>query len=64
MNIMSDLSLIAPVMMLSITILLARVCNASSFSSRPDLVAKVASGELVEAHATWWGFDEDDSTVF
>ncbi len=31
-------------------------------SGRPDLVAKVAAGELREARASWWGFDAEDST--
>lgn len=31
---------------------------------RPDLLAKVAAGELKEAHASWWGFDAADSTAF
>lgn len=31
---------------------------------RPDLVAKVSSGELSEARASWWGFDPADSTRF
>ena len=32
--------------------------------ARPDLVAKVASGELREACASWWGFDAADSTAY
>ena len=32
--------------------------------ARPDLVAKVASGELREARASWWGFDAADSTAY
>ena len=31
---------------------------------RPDLVEKVRSGELKEAHAAWWGFDTEDATRF
>lgn len=31
-------------------------------AGRPELVAKVASGELKEARASWWGFDAEDST--
>lgn len=31
---------------------------------RPDLVARVAAGELKEARASWWGFDTEDSTRF
>lgn len=40
---------------------------AASFASaepRPDLVAKVVSGELKEARASWWGFDAVDSTRY
>ena len=33
-------------------------------AGRPELVAKVASGELKEARASWWGFDPADSTRF
>ncbi len=29
---------------------------------RPDLVARVADGELKEARASWWGFDAEDAT--
>ena len=32
--------------------------------ANPDLVAKVASDEVKEARASWWGFDEKDSTKF
>lgn len=32
--------------------------------ARPDLVAKVARGELKEARASWWGFDKADATKF
>jgi len=37
--------------------------TASAEWARPDLVAKVASGEIREARASWWGFDEVDSTA-
>lgn len=30
--------------------------------ARPDMVAKVKSGELKRARASWWGFDAADST--
>ncbi len=33
-------------------------------AGRPELVAKVASGELKEARASWWGFDRADSTSY
>ena len=55
----------------SILTLVAALALAPAFGAseagtgpRPDLVAKVAAGELAEAHATWWGFDEADSTDF
>lgn len=32
--------------------------------ARPDLVEKVASGELKSAKASWWGYDPVDSTRF
>jgi len=31
--------------------------GAGQTSARPDLVAKVAAGELKEARASWWGFE-------
>lgn len=37
--------------------------SSSAFAPRPDLVAKVKSGEIAEAHATWWGFNEEDATA-
>ena len=37
--------------------------SVSAEWARPDLVAKVASGELREARASWWGFDAADSTA-
>lgn len=42
-------------------------CSAALYSAewaRPDLVAKVESGELKEAEVSWWGFDAEDSTRF
>ena len=53
--------------MISIRILFfACLCAlaASAEWARPDLVAMVASGELKEARASWWGFDKDDSTAY
>ncbi len=32
--------------------------------ARPDLVAKVESGELREANVSWWGWAREDSTRF
>ena len=39
-------------------------CDAlPTHGPRPDLVAKLSSGELKEAYASWWGFDAIDSTA-
>lgn len=38
------------------------VAGAQHPLADPDAVALVASGELREAEATWWGFDPEDST--
>ena len=46
--------------------LLAACCCAAfaeERGSRPDLVARVKSGELKTARASWWGFDAADSTA-
>ena len=40
------------------------ICAVSAEWARPDLVAKVAAGELCEAYASWWGFDPADSTTY
>ena len=40
------------------------VCSLFGEWARPDLVAKVASGQLREARASWWGFDKEDSTFY
>ena len=45
------------------TVLCSCAVSASAEWARPDLVAKVASGEIREARASWWGFDKDDSTA-
>lgn len=44
----------------------ACLCEGALFAewARPDLVAKVAAGEIREARASWWGFDKEDSTVY
>lgn len=40
------------------------LCAATGIgAAAPELVAKVAAGELKEARASWWGFDKDDSTA-
>ncbi|MDD4103034.1 MAG: right-handed parallel beta-helix repeat-containing protein [Kiritimatiellae bacterium] len=36
--------------------------SATAQAGDPDLVARVAAGELKEARASWWGFDAEDST--
>ena len=46
------------------TVLCSCAVSASAEWARPDLVAKVASGEIREARASWWGFDKDDSTAY
>ena len=38
--------------------------SVSAEWARPGLVAKVASGEIKEARASWWGFDAADSTAY
>lgn len=40
------------------------VAPASVIVPRPDLIAKARVGELAEVHASWWGFDPEDSTAF
>ena len=37
---------------------------ASVVVPRPDLIAKARVGELAEVHASWWGFNPEDSTAF
>ena len=44
--------------------LIASLSALAAEWARPGLVAKVASGELREAHVSWWGFDAHDSTEF
>ncbi len=39
-------------------------CAAGGAAPRPDLVARVAKGELAEAHVSWWGYDATDATRF
>jgi len=38
--------------------------TGSAQHADPAAVARVRSGELAEAHASWWGFDKDDATPF
>jgi parallel beta-helix repeat protein len=45
---------------------IAICCSASAIpgkSKNPAAVARVASGELTTANASWWGFDSDDATA-
>ena len=35
---------------------------AGVWAAAPEQVAKVTTGELMEARASWWGFDMEDST--
>ena len=42
----------------------AFACVAGFAGSRPDLVERVAKGEIHEARVSWWGFDAEDSTRF
>lgn len=37
--------------------------NAAQAPVRPDLISKVASGELKEARASWWGWNGEDDTA-
>jgi len=36
--------------------------TVSTRAAEPELVQRVAAGELKEARASWWGFDKEDST--
>ena len=55
----------ATIMTRIVIVSLLCLCSVSVSAewARPDLVAKVASGELREARASWWGFDSADSTA-
>lgn len=48
----------------AVAAVLFSVASSATEWARPDLVAKVASGELKEAEVSWWGFDAKDSTRF
>ncbi|MCQ2393886.1 MAG: right-handed parallel beta-helix repeat-containing protein [Kiritimatiellae bacterium] len=43
---------------------MAALVLGTAGAARPDLVAKVAAGELKEARVSWWGFDATDATRF
>ena len=51
-------------MLTAVCLAVAAFAAASAEWARPDLVAKVAAGEIKEARASWWGFDKDDSTRY
>ena len=36
-------------------------CGATAQVNQ-EMIAKVAAGEVTEAHASWWGFNEEDAT--
>ncbi len=40
----------------------ALLCGIASAQVNQDMIEKVAAGEVTEAKASWWGFDEEDST--
>ena len=42
--------------------LLALVTSAAFAQVNEEMIARVAAGEVTEARASWWGFDEEDST--
>ena len=46
--------------------LLFCLCGSSLYAdwAHPEMVAKVASGEVREARVSWWGFDAKDSTKY
>ena len=44
--------------------LLAAAGATAAQWARPDLVEKVARGELREANVSWWGYDKDDATPY
>ena len=50
-----------PKVMLS-SALLALVTSAAFAQVNEEMIARVAAGEVTEARASWWGFDEEDST--
>ncbi|HOG50519.1 MAG TPA: hypothetical protein PKY10_08015, partial [Lentisphaeria bacterium] len=43
-----------------LAVVMTAVCLAQA--PRPDLVAQVTARTIAEAHASWWGFDREDST--
>ncbi len=42
--------------------LLMLVAATASCQRNQEMIDRVAAGELQEAHASWWGFDAEDST--
>ena len=47
-----------------VTAVAATACAVCIAGSRPDLVARVRSGEFAEAKVSWWGFNASDSTPY
>lgn len=45
-------------------LLSAAVSTEAQGNARPEWVQEVADGKRTEARASWWGFDEKDSTAF
>ena len=42
--------------------LLALIAGAANAQVNQEMIARVAAGEVTEARASWWGFDEEDAT--
>jgi len=43
-------------------VVLALVASTGSCQIEQDMIDRVTAGEITEARASWWGFDEQDST--
>ena len=50
-----------PLPLIFITLLMALPLAAQQVNE--EMIARVAAGEITEARASWWGFDEEDSTA-
>ncbi len=46
----------------AVAALLALIASAASAQVNQEMIDRVAAGEITEAHAAWWGFDEEDAT--
>ncbi len=44
------------------TVALLSVAGLAAAEVNQEMIDRVAGGELTEAKASWWGFDEADST--